>query len=102
MLIYATRPRSALVAACRIAEIKVGSPECLWAQTRQDAGCTEDEFFKYFADVSSGTALKLSDVSSIENIPLCELRRRFQWRPPISWCGVPSDSKLLAILEQGR
>jgi predicted transcriptional regulator len=102
MLIYATRPRSALVATCTIAEVSVESPEHLWVETGRESGCTRDEFFAYFAYASRGTALRLEDIASIKGIPLYDLIHRFGWRPPVSWCWIARGSKLLNVVEKSK
>jgi hypothetical protein len=52
------------------------------------------EFFDYFAGASVGSALHLANVTPVEEISLQCLLLEFGWRPPVSWCRVPSKSKL--------
>jgi predicted transcriptional regulator len=89
MLIYATRPLSALVAVCVIKKIKVATSECLWTEVGEKTGCTWPQFQAYFSGRSQGVAIEMTDVRKLEAVPLKRLMDEFNWRPPVSWCRVP-------------
>lgn len=94
MLIYATRPRSAIVARCRIIDVTIDSPINLWKKLGERSGCSRAEFLDYFADLVVGTAIHLGQISSVEAVGLDELRSEFGWHPPVSWCRIDEESKL--------
>ena len=94
LYIYATSPKSSIVARCVIAGISTGAPETLWHQIGAGSGCTRTEFFDYFRNAPSGTALHLESVKELEEVPLSRLRAQFSWHPPISWCQILNDSEL--------
>jgi predicted transcriptional regulator len=96
MLIYATRPWSALVATCIISKIRISTPKELWTEVGSACGCSHQEFFDYFADLSQATAVEIRGIRELKAIGLDTLARQYDWRPPVSWCRVPTTSKLLA------
>jgi predicted transcriptional regulator len=100
MLIYATRPWCSLAGACVINQIRIASPEVLWAEIGERTGCTRSEFRAYFAGARQGFAIEMKDIRRIKGITLERLRAEFKWRPPVSWCRVPPSSNLISVIER--
>jgi predicted transcriptional regulator len=96
--IYATSPKSCIVARCVIADITIDTPERLWQQVGTVSGCTQSEFSDYFKNAAMGTALHLASVEELDEIPLNVLKGQFSWHPPMSWCQVRDDSELISRL----
>jgi len=102
MIIYATRPLSALVGACVVSGHRNGTPKKLWEEIGQRSGCTYEEFFAYFSGAKHGVALEIDSVHEIETIGIEALLRRFNWRPPVSWCRVQPKSPLGLFLDAAK
>ena len=66
VLIYATSPISALVGAFRASSVQVHSTEQLWAQVRQSAGITREEFETYYNGFQIGVGIFFDDVMPLE------------------------------------
>jgi predicted transcriptional regulator len=97
LLIYATKPISAVVAVGKIVSVLRGRPNTLWCDIGQFSGCTEEEFFKYFDGVVNGAAMQLSEIRSIPPISVTTLRTKLRWHPPVSWMRASAD--LIKLVE---
>ncbi|QOL35482.1 ASCH domain-containing protein [Bifidobacterium lemurum] len=73
IVIYATSPRSAVVAEATIGGILEETPERIWKRTRKHGGIDEDGFMSYFDGSAVAYAIKLSRVTRFpEPIPLSD------------------------------
>lgn len=84
--IYATSPRAAVVATCRIVQVEVGSPGALWAKVGAAAAIRRQEFDEYYEGVSSAVALHLGAVKPLASaVSLSEMRLSGRFQPPQTW-----------------
>lgn len=73
IVIYATKPRCAVVAEAEIAGIIEDNPEDLWAHTYKHGGISKDKFMAYFHGRTVAYAIKLEHVKQyVEPRPLSE------------------------------
>lgn len=72
----------------------------LWDKTKEYAGITKEEFFKYFEGCIEGTAIFIKKVKEFAKaLDLTALRQRFgNFNPPQSYCNI--DERLLIVLNK--
>jgi predicted transcriptional regulator len=85
ILLYATKPVSAIVATCEADGIIRSSPNELWDSLGRESGCSEAEFFEYFSGLSLGSAIRIVNVKKIPAVHLQTLKTRCGWHPPVAW-----------------
>ena len=94
ILIYATRPTSAIVGEARIKEVVTMYLDDLWRHTGDGSQLKESEFYAYFKGLEEGRALKLEAPYAYQHpVPLSTLgkpRKSFRyWYVDI--LGLPGD-----------
>ena len=71
ILIYETRPVSAVVGQATVTEVVDGCPCSTWQATSESGGVSSEEFFKYFGQRPRAVAIGLTDVVRFaEPVPL--------------------------------
>lgn len=87
VLLYSTAPVQALVGwglLDRVVELPLA---VLWKRFGSAASVTRDEFDAYFQGADTGCALSLTQVRQFPKpIQLTDLKRRFDFSPPQSYC----------------
>ncbi len=89
ILIYASSPDRAIIGAGLIADIEHLNVDQLWKQHGDSAVISRSAFLRYFSGVSHGVAVSIRAVVCFEQpLPVSELRERFSFTPPQSYCYV--------------
>ncbi len=87
VLIYSTSPDMALIGSAQVAQLLFGAPHHIWAQVRDHAGVSREEFDDYFSGATTASGIRLCAVRRLAR-PIClrELRERWPWlKPPQSY-----------------
>ena len=75
ILLYVTSPEKSLRAILRIDKIESGSPDDLWAQTRENVGLSYSEFKDYFNGTTVGHAIFFDKIVQLSKpLPLATLK----------------------------
>lgn len=85
VILYASRPTSALVAVCVVSSVRTLPLDVLWSATAGASHCTRDEFDRYFQGATEGTAIRLKDPRRILPVGLATMRQEIS-------AGVPPQS----------
>jgi predicted transcriptional regulator len=89
MLIYASSPNKALIGAARIEDVRRMTPTGLWRKFQHQVCVSKDLFNSYFAGAAHGYGVILGPVVRFDEvIPVSELKERFAFSPPQSYCYV--------------
>lgn len=78
IVIYGTRPISAVVAQARIGSIISAAPDILWKLTGEQGGISREDFMTYFRGVDTAHAIYLESVTVFRQ-PL----RLFEYAPGV-------------------
>lgn len=70
IIVYASSPVQKIIGEFEIDEVLTGSPEYLWGETFKEAGISKLYFDQYFADKSTGYAIRIKSFRKYHN-PLC-------------------------------
>lgn len=70
VIVYASFPVQKVIGEFTFDEILKYDPSTLWQKTKKYSGITENYFDEYFANRTTGYAIKIRDVKEYE-IPLC-------------------------------
>ena len=62
IMLYATKPKGRIVGYIRTDKQISGTPERVWALTKNEAGVSRRDFFKYFGDCTTAYAYRISAV----------------------------------------
>jgi predicted transcriptional regulator len=87
VLIYSTSPEMALLGSAQVLQVLRGAPHLIWAQVREHAGVTREQFDDYFNGAKTASGIRLHAVRRLAR-PIClrEIRERWPWlRPPQSY-----------------
>lgn len=100
--IYATRPRSRVVAEARVAKVVVGHPDLIWQRYRDEICLERSEYVEYTRGRPSASAIVLRDVKQVaEWLTLDVLRDRVcGFQPPQFYVRVAGDSTLSELLSE--
>lgn len=63
ILVYCTAPIKRVVGEVEILDALEDTPKGIWNRTKQAAGISKDDFFKYFTNTSNAVAYRLGEVS---------------------------------------
>lgn len=73
VVVYATVPVKAVIAAFEVRGQQISSPTDLWRQFRAVAGISKRDFFAYYADNALGVGIEVGQVfTPSEPLSLCE------------------------------
>jgi len=90
LIVYATSPVQRVVGFARILSVVEGSLEALWSQYGSVGGISRGEFDDYFSGLTEGSALVLSDATTLKE-PLLAGRVIADGVPPQSFMYVSSE-----------
>jgi len=83
VIVYSSSPVQQVIGEFEIERIINHDIDTLWGLTHQEAGITEDYFYKYFADRLAGFAIQIKKVKKYKQ-PKC-LRADYNLFPPQSF-----------------
>jgi predicted transcriptional regulator len=99
VVVYASAPVGKVIGEFTIEHILCDQLDNLWKRTRSYAGISEEFFYSYFADRSSGYAIKIGDAWRY-NVPYC-IREAYGIHPPQSFvylcCPWPQKKNPLTL-----
>lgn len=104
VVFYETSPTSAIVGFAFVSRIDDGCTNALWQTARDFAGISQQEYRRYFAGASHGSAIHLKEAKILQPaIALSEARALAPtFRPPQSWCYLRSlPAALASRLQRG-
>jgi predicted transcriptional regulator len=81
--VYASSPVKKVIGEFEVEQILSSDLETLWQTTHKESGISEDFFYDYFKDKSSGYAIEIKSYKRYENT-LC-IRADFNAAPPQSF-----------------
>lgn len=82
LVVYATRPKAAVVAEVRIEGVVEASPEELWKKTHKTGGISRTKFMRYFEGADSAFAIRLGRITRFDRpVPLDEYPSRITKAP---------------------
>lgn len=84
-IIYASAPMSAIIGTIKLKKIDVDKLESLWNEYAIWTMATRDEFFDYFKGKETGVALIVEQPIKQHEKSLKELRKNYNFTPPVSW-----------------
>lgn len=93
ILVYVTSPVKALCAILIVEEVVTAEPGELWAWVKKGADVTEEEYYDYFSDATSGCGIFFSDVQIFPS-PLSLKALKEMWpnfHPPQGYYYLPSN-----------
>jgi len=94
-LIYASTPLRQFIGEAVIGKVITKSPGEIWAEWRNELGCSYDEYTSYCQGAAQVSAVIFSEVrpfrDPIPEIQMEQLVKR-DLKPPQSYCGVDADS----------
>ena len=98
--IYATRPRSRVVAVANLANVVVDDPESIWRRFGNELCLDRSEYIEYTRGRVRASAIVLGEVNQVaEWLTLDVLRDRVGgFQPPQFYSRVASDSTLSELL----
>jgi predicted transcriptional regulator len=83
VIVYASSPVRKVIGEFEIGNILTDNIDALWQQTKEHSGISEELFFQYFTDKSTGHAIQIKNVKRYRK-PLC-IRTDFAVAPPQSF-----------------
>jgi predicted transcriptional regulator len=83
-VIYASSPVKSILGYFEVTGLDIGSPEWLWAAHRSRAGVSREVFDEYYRNCSMGCAIKIGNVSVLQE-PLSLEDARCLLTPPQSF-----------------
>jgi predicted transcriptional regulator len=83
IVVYASSPVQKIIGEFEIDRILSDDPVALWSQTKEYSGISEEYFFEYFGDKTSGYAIKIKS-TKLYKTPKC-IRQDFNLHPPQSF-----------------
>lgn len=83
VIVYSSSPVQQVIGEFEIGRIINHDIDTLWSLTQEEAGITEDCFYKYFADRLRGFAIEIKNVKKYKT-PKC-LKTDFNLFPPQSF-----------------
>jgi predicted transcriptional regulator len=83
IVVYAASPVQKIIGEFEIDHILSDDPVALWDQTKEYSGVSEEYFFEYFGDKTSGYAIKIKS-TRLYKTPKC-IRQDFNLHPPQSF-----------------
>ncbi len=83
VVVYSSSPVQKVIGEFEIEQIYSCDLNTLWERTKKHSGITEDFFFQYFSEKSSGYAIKIKNAKRYEK-PKC-IRSDFKASPPQSF-----------------
>lgn len=83
VIVYSSSPVQQVIGEFEIERIINHDIDTLWGLTQEEAGITEDHFYKYFGDRLEGFAIQIKKVKKYKT-PKC-LRTDFNLFPPQSF-----------------
>jgi predicted transcriptional regulator len=98
VLIYASSPMKALVAASVVEDVVEGRPTWVWREARDRAAVTKREFISYFEGAITAFAIFLEQPKRLPApVPLGSIRRNWpEFSPPQSYRYLtPEDARRL-------
>ncbi len=100
-LIYATSPTRALIGIAAIGDVTRLPKKEIWRRYSKKACISREDFDAYFEGLDSGVAIELRHARSLKReVPLEELRDRFNFEPPQSF--LYAKDELRKALEGDR
>lgn len=87
VIVYASSPCQRIIGEFDIEAILKGQPSDIWEQTKEYAGITKEDFFRYFDKKQVAFALQIGNVRKYQESinPYTEYKHFF---PPQSFCYV--------------
>ncbi len=86
-LIYTSHPIKKITGYFIVKEKIRTTIQELWKLTKERAGISYQEFKEYFNECKLGTAIIFEKIKKLTKaLPLEDLRRKFDFRPPQSYC----------------
>jgi predicted transcriptional regulator len=100
--IYSKLPVGSIVGCATVAAVRRYAPSTLWRKFGPHSGISRAEFFEYFAGVTQGVALELTDCRRLRaSVPLESLRRfSAGFQPPQFFARLKQGAPLLAAISQ--
>jgi predicted transcriptional regulator len=100
--IYSKLPVGSIVGCATVAAVRRHAPSTLWRKFGPHSGISRTEFFEYFAGVTQGVALELTDCKRLcASVPLESLRRfSAGFHPPQFFARLRQGEPVLAAISQ--
>lgn len=83
VVVYASSPVQKVIGEFEIDSILNFEPNILWEKTKEHAGISEEYFFDYFGDKSTGFAIKIKKTLLYEKA--LSLEKEYNAKPPQSF-----------------
>ncbi|MBK7194692.1 MAG: ASCH domain-containing protein [Myxococcales bacterium] len=92
LLLYSTRPVSAIIGCAVVQAVHYDSPTALWRRYGQSSAVTRVEFRDYFRGCARGAAVVIKDYCSLAPLTLSSIQEHWSgFKPPQSYCYAPLD-----------
>jgi predicted transcriptional regulator len=111
VIIYATKPKGAIVGTARVSAMSQGTPDDIWKQHKSRVGISREDFNSYLDSATTAYALLLERVQRlVPFLTLEEMRATTSFQPPQSYryvtqkmldslvSGHPESASLLSML----
>lgn len=86
MIIYETAPTSALVGACTVADVLLGSPDVVRRRTAERDALASSEYLAYVDGAETVSAIRVGRIVAFDRpVPLADLRGSCDFHPPRSY-----------------
>lgn len=94
--IYSTFPVKKIVGYFELTDIICKSPKELWESFSDVSGICENDFFKYFAHVEKGFAIKIDNLVIFDEF--IDMNRFDNFKAPQSFCYIENNDCLKELL----